>query len=89
MLTQLIMHLDPHLEKFNTYEFVVLIAALARLRYSPERLWLTRFFTLCEPHLKECGTGNLTALIRAVSSLDLDPWVIRGADSFQSWWVIL
>lgn len=86
LLQQLLDALDPHLSTLSTYELVVLIAALARLRHAPSQTWLSRFFSLCEPKLKDCGTGNLAMLARAVSSLGLEPWVLKEAPGFRPWW---
>ncbi|GAX72764.1 hypothetical protein CEUSTIGMA_g220.t1 [Chlamydomonas eustigma] len=69
----------------GTYELIVLIAALARLRHTPTLPWLGTFFTVIEGKLKDCGTGNLTMLIRAVSKLEMDAWDIKAAPGYLSW----
>ena len=87
ILGQLLLALDAHegLERLNTYELVVLMAALARLRHVPDPAWLSLFFALCEPRLRECGTGNLATLLRAVSKLNADTWEIKGAPGYAQW----
>jgi hypothetical protein len=85
MMEQLIGAIEPSLPQLTTYEMIVLLAATARLRHAPSPAWLTRFFTLCEPRLRDCGTGNLTTLIRAVSKLGLEPWDLRAVPGFLQW----
>ena len=86
-LQQLLDALDPHLPSLNTYELVVLLAAAARLRAAPSPAWLSRFFAACTPRLRECGTGNLSMLARAVSGLALEPWVVKDVPGawFKAW----
>jgi hypothetical protein len=86
MTQQLLEALDRHgLQSLNTYELVVLVAALARLRHSPKESWLSNFFRLSEPRLKDCGTGNLATLMRAVSKLNLASWDIKAAAGYSDW----
>lgn len=73
------------LDALNTYEVVVLIASLARLRHSPTEAWLSNFFFVCEPRLRDCGTGNLTTILRAVSKLNMASWDIKAAKGFETW----
>jgi hypothetical protein len=85
-LTQLLQALDAvGLESLNTYEMVVLIASLARLRHTPKEAWLSGFFLASEPRLRDCGTGNLTTILRAVSKLNMASWDIKSAKGFASW----
>lgn len=58
--------LDPYLDKLSTYELVVLLAALARMHYTPSTEWLTHFFDATMPRLPNCGPGHLTLLMRWV-----------------------
>lgn len=85
-MDRLIRALDRHgLQVLNTYELVVLVAALARLRHTPSEAWLSRFFRLSEPRLRDCGTGNLATLMRAVSKLNMASWDIKQAAGFTDW----
>ena len=86
MLDELLDALDSvGLDSLNTYEMVVLIASLARLRHSPTEEWLSGFFLNCEPRLRDSGTGNLTTILRGVSKLNMPPWSVKAARGFASW----
>jgi hypothetical protein len=69
--------LEPHLASLDTYDLIVVVASMARLRHAPSLDWLARFLALSEPRLKDCGTGNLTMLIRAFSRLGMQPWDLK------------
>jgi hypothetical protein len=56
--------LDPGLEQLSTFELVVLLAALARLQYSPSSEWLTHYFQVTLPRITNCGPGHLTLMLR-------------------------
>lgn len=82
---RLLSGLSGRLDELSSYQLVVLLSSMARLRHHPSEVWLDTFFTISEPHLKECGTGNLSTLIRALSKLPLDPWIVKSVPSFSSW----
>jgi len=58
--------LDPRLELLSTFELVVLLAALARMHYTPSTQWLTHYFEVSAPRINNCGPGHLTLLLKWV-----------------------
>eukprot|EP00983_Pelagomonas_calceolata_P010805 349262-Pelagomonas_calceolata.AAC.1 len=56
--------LDPYLEQLSTFELVVLLAALARMHYSPSTEWLTHYFGVTMTRIPNCGPGHLTLMLR-------------------------
>lgn len=64
LLVSFLHELEPRMGTLGTYEHVVLVAALAKLRFAPPPEWLTLFFKTTIGHLSACGPGNLTVLIR-------------------------
>jgi len=56
--------LDRNLEQLSTFELVVLLAALARMHYTPSTEWLTHYFSTTLPRIPNCGPGHLTLMLR-------------------------
>jgi hypothetical protein len=53
----------------SSYEQVVLLAALARVRFSPTKQWLERYFQLTQPNIPHFGPGYITILLRYIMVL--------------------
>lgn len=65
MFAQQLLHgLDPYMDKLEMQELVVLMAALAKVRFKPQEAWLSRFFALSMEVLPQYGPGYITILLR-------------------------
>ncbi|KAF5838331.1 hypothetical protein DUNSADRAFT_3002 [Dunaliella salina] len=83
--TQMLALLDPSLEQLSTFELVVLLAALARMNYSPSAEWLAHYFDVTMPRIPNCGPGHLTLMLRALSRLEAGLWELKEAPNFKHW----
>ncbi len=52
------------MDRLNSFELIVLLAALARVRFSPSQEWLERYFRLSMPHIPKFGPGYITISLR-------------------------
>mmetsp|Transcript_4997 Transcript_4997/g.10788 ORF Transcript_4997/g.10788 Transcript_4997/m.10788 type:complete len:828 (-) Transcript_4997:399-2882(-) len=84
-LHDLLLMLDNKLPDLTKYEYVVLLAALARLRHTPSQEWLSRFYTLSQSKLPSCNPSHLTVLLRALTQLEMQPWDVKATPGFSAW----
>eukprot|EP00798_Chlamydomonas_sp_ICE-L_P002410 gene2410-8723_t len=85
LLNRVLTFILPNMHNLNTYESVVLLMSVAKLRYIPSVEWLGTYFEISLPILSSCGPGNLTVLIRALARLQLQPWDLKSAAYFKDW----
>lgn len=84
-LKSLLDMLMPWMGQMQTYDHVVVIVAVAKLRLLPPPSWLSLWFRCSAPHLSGCGPGNLTSLIVALSRLDMQPHDLKELDGWDTW----
>jgi len=83
--SQLLQGLDPFLSKLGPYEQVVLLASLAKVRYSPSQDWLQRYFDASIAICSQYGPGYITVVLRALTRMDLELWQLKEVPNFTQW----
>ncbi|KXZ43987.1 hypothetical protein GPECTOR_76g809 [Gonium pectorale] len=85
MLVQLLQHITPKLDSLTMQEYVVMLAAVAKLRYVPPNDWIAAVLTQSKTRLYNATPAYLTTTLRALARIAVDPADIKEAAAWESW----
>ncbi|KAG2444139.1 hypothetical protein HYH02_009079 [Chlamydomonas schloesseri] len=85
MLVELLQRITPRLDSFTMQDFMVVLAAVAKLRYVPPNDWTAAVLTQSKTRLYNATPAQLTTALRALARMTVDPSDIKSAAAWEAW----
>ncbi|KAG2436844.1 hypothetical protein HXX76_006364 [Chlamydomonas incerta] len=85
MLVELLQRITPRLDSFTMQDFMVVLAAVAKLRYVPPNDWIAAVLTQSKTRLYNATPAQLTTGLRALARMTVDPSDIKSAAAWEAW----